>query len=323
MTLRIAVGIPTAGRAAILLETLRELSRQTCRPDRVIVCAATEEDVRGVAEAAPEAEVLMARAGLTRQRNRILEAAADCDLLVFFDDDFLAAPAYLAVIELLFRLRPELVIATGAVIADGITGPGLSPEGARALLAADRYQSDMLAATPVANGYGCNMAVRLAPARQARIRFDERLPLYGWQEDVDFSYRLARHGAVVCAAGARGVHLGVKQGRSPGLQLGYSQIANPVYLVGKACGYPAMRAAGQIGRNLAANLARLARPEPWVDRRGRLRGNWLALIDLVSGRLDPERTLHFAGRAAAGLVAARAGGAPAGRISSSRQQGAE
>jgi hypothetical protein len=35
------------------------------------------------------------------------------------------------------------------------------------------------------------------------------------------------------------------------------------------------------------------RPEPFVDRRGRLRGNLLAVLDLVRGRTTPERILEL------------------------------
>jgi len=31
------------------------------------------------------------------------------------------------------------------------------------------------------------------------------------------------------------------------------------------------------------------RPEPWIDRPGRLRGNLIAIGDLLRGRLDPAR----------------------------------
>jgi hypothetical protein len=46
-------------------------------------------------------------------------------------------------------------------------------------------------------------------------------------------------------------------------------------------------------RNCLANLGKSLRPEPWVDRRGRLRGNLLALRDLATGRLSPERILEL------------------------------
>jgi hypothetical protein len=41
------------------------------------------------------------------------------------------------------------------------------------------------------------------------------------------------------------------------------------------------------------NVARAARPEAYVDRRGRLVGNVLALRDLVTGRMAPERILEL------------------------------
>ncbi len=50
---------------------------------------------------------------------------------------------------------------------------------------------------------------------------------------LDFSRLVARYGQVVSAKQLEGVHLGTKVGRSPGVRLGYSQIANPVYLMRK------------------------------------------------------------------------------------------
>jgi len=44
---------------------------------------------------------------------------------------------------------------------------------------------------------------------------------------------------------------------------------------------------------VVANHLRLLRPEPWVDRRGRARGNWLALRDALAGRLDPMRVMEI------------------------------
>ena len=97
--MRIAVGVATRGRAAVLAETLAEIGRQRRAPDRVIVCHVSPEDVAGAAAAAPGVEFLAAPAGLPRQRNAILDAARDCDAVLFLDDDFLPAPDYLAVTE--------------------------------------------------------------------------------------------------------------------------------------------------------------------------------------------------------------------------------
>jgi GT2 family glycosyltransferase len=138
--------------------------------------------------------------------------------------------------------------------------------------------------------YGCNLTVRLAAAEG--IRFDEALPLYGWQEDVDFSYQLGRKGLLVHTNKLAGVHLGAKGGRTSGRRLGYSQIANPVYLLRKRT-IPRRLAWRLMLRNLAANLVRSVWPEPYVDRAGRLRGNLAALADLAAGSLHPERILEL------------------------------
>ncbi len=288
MALNIVVGIPTVGRATILCETLRELSRQTLPPQRIVVCGGKPDDVEG---AAADALVLLAKPGLPRQRNAILDAAGPADIVVFFDDDFLPHPHYLAAVARHMAANPRIVVATGAVLADGISGPGLSMAQARAILARDSGPDTGI--MPVFNGYGCNMALRLGPMRDHGLRFDERLSLYGWQEDVDLSRRLAAFGEIVRIGAARGVHLGVKSGRGSGVRLGYSQIANPIYLTAKRRGYPVSRAMKHIGRNMTMNIVRAVWSEPYIDRRGRLHGNLVAMRDLLTGRLAPDRILDL------------------------------
>jgi GT2 family glycosyltransferase len=289
--MRIAVGIPTSGRAAILAETLADLGKQSRRPDRIVVCCARREDAGAAAAHLPGVEFLVSEPGLTRQRNRILEALRDCDIVVFLDDDFLMQDDYLAVTERLFASDRTVVGATGVVLGDGAQGAGLSLVEARRLLARDTFVGDAFAVTPVSNAYGCNMAIRLAPVLRHDLRFDERLPLYGWQEDADFCCRLGAFGRVVQVAGARGVHLGTKSGRTAGIRLGYSQIVNPLYIARRVPAYTHRRAFTQAARNVAANLVRAAWPEPWIDRRGRLRGNLIGFLDVLRGRLFPERML--------------------------------
>jgi GT2 family glycosyltransferase len=288
--MRIAIGIATRGRTAVLAETLAEIGRQRRAPDRIIVCYVAPDDVAGVA--APAVEFLTATAGLPRQRNAILDAAADCDLVLFLDDDFLPARDYVAVTEAVFAARPDAVVTDGTVVADGANGPGLTVAEGRALLAADRPPADPLASTPHFNGYGCNMAVRMAAVRAHGIRVDEALPLYAWYEDIDFTRRLGRFGAILRLQGARGVHLGVKSGRVAGRRLGYSQVANPIYLARKGS-FPWSHAVPSALRHLVKNAARAPWPEPHVDRAGRLRGNLLAVWDLLRGRASPGRVLEL------------------------------
>ena len=89
------------------------------------------------------------------------------------------------------------------------------------------------------------------------------------------------------------VHCGEKRGRErSGRRLGYSQVCNPVYLLRKAT-LPRQIAVRMILRNLLANHAKLFRPEPWIDRQGRAAGNWLAIRDVLRGRVDPHRILEL------------------------------
>ncbi len=283
-SLRIAVGIITMGRAPVLAETLRDLAGQTRRADRVLVCGTGAADVPEVADGI---EVSFAPPGTSLQRNRLIEAADDCDLLVFFDDDFIAEPAYLAATEAAFLADPALVVSTGSVLADGIKGPGITADAARGLIAAAppvAHAEPM----PAYNGYGCNMAVRLETVRRHGARFDEAMRYYGWYEDIDFTRQVGRHGRIMTLPAARGVHLGTKAGRGSGVRLGYAQVMNPIHLARKGT-YHWGRALRSLGRHIAINLLRSAWPEPWIDRAGRFRGNMIALRDVLLGRIDPAR----------------------------------
>ena len=46
-------------------------------------------------------------------------------------------------------------------------------------------------------------------------------------------------------------------------------------------------------RNFLANLVKSIRPESYVDRRGRLRGNLIGIFHLMTGRLTPEYILKL------------------------------
>jgi polysaccharide biosynthesis transport protein len=285
--LRLVVGIPTSGRADQVRTAIAHLRGQTRQPEVISVAACDPADIVGVISEG--VKTIFSPRGLTKQRNAILRHYRSADVIVFFDDDFLPQPSYLQEVEKVFQLHPEVVLLTGRVIADGITGPGLSTEQALRHLEADnRDSSAHKPLVDIYNGYGCNMAVRAQIAADAGVIFDEALPLYGWLEDVDFSRQMARHGRIVRSSRIRGVHLGTKSGRQSGVRLGYSQIANPLYLVRKKT-LSLLRALLQMARNLAMNVVFSLRPEPYIDRRGRLRGNVIGIKDLVLRRLRPER----------------------------------
>jgi hypothetical protein len=76
------------------------------------------------------------------------------------------------------------------------------------------------------------------------------------------------------------------------LKFGYSQIVNPVYLVRKGT-MPAQFAAKLIAHNVVANHLKMWKPEPWIDRWGRTKGNWLALAHVLTNRADPRHVLKL------------------------------
>ncbi len=285
---RLVIGIATTGRAPILTPTLRAIAGQSRLPDLALISTADHCDVDAAALAGLpfETRVLTGPRGSSPQRNAILDALAAEDAVLFLDDDFLLAPDYLSRLEALLVEAPDIALVTGRVLADGVTGPGLSlAEGERVLARAPARPG---AVRPAYSGYGCNMAVRMAPVRAHGLRFDEDLPLYAWLEDVDFSRQLAAHGRLVRADALRGVHLGTKMARSPGRRLGYSQIANPIHLTRKGT-MTARHALKLMARNVASNVWYTPRPRPWTDSRGRLSGNVLAVRDWATGRLHPGR----------------------------------
>jgi GT2 family glycosyltransferase len=290
--LSVAVIIATTGRPRTSRLTLDRLGRQTLPPDRILVVAVTENDISELDQLSIKVDAHLGPRGLPHQRNFGLDVLGNsCDLVVFFDDDYLAADDYIENMERLFRSNEDLVGATGHVIADGANGPGFTFEEAEALLATHATQAEPgIRSAPRRGLYGCNMSYRVEAIGD--MRFDEALPLYGWQEDVDFSYRMGKRGRLLHCDAMAGVHMGEKAGRTSGRRTGYSQIANPLYLLKKKT-IPEDLAWRLMYHNVLSNLWRYVFPEPYIDRRGRLWGNAEAMWDVLTGRIHPGRILEF------------------------------
>jgi len=289
----VAVIVASLGRPEALAELLQDLERQSRRPDRIILSLTDHADAPPEVERHSGTEILFGPKGSCVQRNTALDhLGGACDIVMFLDDDYVPSRFAVERAARLIETHADVTGACGHLLADGIHGPGLSAAEARRLIA----DYDAEAAPPIVphhdlDGlYGCNMVFRAA--RIADVRFDERLPLYGWQEDIDFAARAACNGRLVKSFAFAGVHRGIKRGRSSGVRLGYSQVVNPVYLSRKGTMRPRY-AAKIVLRNVIANHLRAFRPEAWVDRAGRARGNWLGLIDLAMGRIRPERIEHL------------------------------
>jgi GT2 family glycosyltransferase len=293
--MRVVVVIPTIGRRELLPRLLAHLEDQIRPPDEVIVSAPDESHVGPFESRRFTVSNVFGRRGICAQRNQALEQALPrSDIITFFDDDFLPATNYLERLERAFIENPDCVVIRGDAAYDGATGPGYSfDEGLSLLRQLEEERKDKQLDTLVLDqqgAYGCNMSIRSATV--GSLRFDERLPLYGWQEDIDFTSQLRARGRVVEMRALYGVHLATKSGRINGIRFGYSQVANAVYLVRKGT-VPAGFAYKLMARNIAANAIKSIRPEPYVDRFGRLRGNLLAAYHVLRGRIEPEYILKL------------------------------
>ncbi|GAB4361954.1 MAG: glycosyltransferase [Oricola sp.] len=285
--MKLVVVIATLGRKEQIVPLLSHLEAQSRLPDEVVISAPDSSHIGDLGEFAFPVTTLFGRTGLTIQRNTALDyVTGRFDIITFFDDDFIPAGNYLERLEDAFTANPDWAVVTGRVIKDGATTEGLTwQQGLQALHAAGASERPKVAVEDRVGAYGCNMSMRASMVQT--LRFDERLVLYGWQEDTDFTSLLRRRGRVVRVNSILGVHLGVKSGRVSGERFGYSQIINPVYLIRKGS-VPANYLLPLLARNVAMNIVRSLKPESYVDRRGRLRGNLLGLLHLARGRVNPE-----------------------------------
>ncbi|MBV7266304.1 glycosyltransferase family 2 protein [Erythrobacter ani] len=291
--MQITVIVATLGRRKEADDLVQDLANQTRRPDRSIFAVTTEADAPDRHPEIDNETLICATKGLCAQRNAgIAQAIDSSDVIVFFDDDFVPHPTYLARLEAAFAKSEDVVGITGLVVADGVCGPGLSRQ--QAVTAIDAHAASFPTGIPreteVFGLYGCNMAMRTSALKTKR--FDERLPLYGWLEDLDLTNRLLEEGRLIKLDRLIGAHRGVKAGRVSGIRLGYSQIANASYLLAKGT-TTRSQLFGHLVKYPMINAVRSLKPEPFVDRRGRLRGNLIGLVDLARGKSKPERILEL------------------------------
>lgn len=293
------VVLATKGRPADIPVILSHMERQTLPPSHVVVVGTEEYDFGSARDVKIDtfdvSFMISSKPGLPIQRNvgvnKVLSfhPKGNDFFIAYFDDDFRPKDDWLEFAQKAF-LEQDIVGMTGWVLADGINGPGISEEVAieylEGRLEPMAHSSKQRIGQELDSAYGCNMAFNGTVSRL--YRFDERLPAYGWQEDRDYTGQANVVGKVLGIGECQGVHLGTKNGRVSGVKFGYSQIANPVFLARK--GTMKWRASlKMIMNNIIANHVKTLKPESWVDRKGRAKGNWIALIDCVKGEIHPER----------------------------------
>ena len=293
--MKLGLVIASHGRPDILKTILINLLSQRRIPNEIVISAVGPADVPELGTAAANVRRIFGSVGLTCQRNRGISCLIDkVDLLAFIDDDFIVGDDYFCNMEKIFEQDESIIGVNADIIADGANSEGFTFE--EGLQLAEQYRRRKVASVTreITGKYadGCNGIIACRTASLGSLRFDERLPLYGWQEDLDFCVALRRLGRIVRTNLVWGVHLGAKRGKGSDVQLGYSQIVNPAYIVGK--GNMSFAYAFHLAmRNFLANLVKSIRPESYIDRRGRLRGNLIGLFHLMTGRLTPEYILKL------------------------------
>jgi GT2 family glycosyltransferase len=306
---QIAIIIATAGRPNHVRALVERLERQTRQPAYVLFSCASEGDVpNGVVELCEdrpfECAVFFGSKGTCLQRNRALtwlhrnttffQVRPARNIAIFLDDDFVMREDWIEEAARAFERDENVVGVTGRLLADGAVNAGYTEREAAAILSAGTSllpAGDWRSRPGVVESlYGCNMVFRAATI--AGVMFDEKLPLYGWLEDYDFCARLRPSGGLRVVESMIGVHLATKEGRTSGVRYGYSQVANPLYLARKRT-LRLRFALKMLVQCTLSNMVKSVAPEPFVDRRGRLAGNFRALADAVFWRLSPQRILSF------------------------------
>jgi GT2 family glycosyltransferase len=295
MVLKASVVIATVNRQEHLAELLACLDRQTFRPHEVIVSAPAVTDLSAdIDRLAGWVTPVIGARGLAVQRNAGMAALTDPDVIFFFDDDVSLREDYIANAVGIFTGDPRIVGLTGTLLLDGAQrGAPVSFAEAEEAIAGTRSGDPVGTLSTVMNLYGCNFAVRASAA--VSLRFDEKLPLYSWLEDLDYSRRLAQQsdGEFVRSPNCLAVHHGsASGGREQHRRFGYSQVTNPVHLWRKGS-IKAPHAARLIIRPLLANAASSLVGANARWRRARLEGNLLSVSDLLRGRVTPERIINL------------------------------
>jgi hypothetical protein len=291
----VGVVIASVGRPSVLHETILSILGQVHRPDEIVISVPSLEHVDPRSPALPLVRCVISPQGSCIQRNRGVRAmATDAKLVAFLDDDVELDPDYLRVVAETFAAHPGLVAANGDLIADGGPSQRFSRDEARAMLqslAAERPVESSRWLIDSGRIHGCHFTVRRSVFET--LEFDERLPLYGWLEDVDLGRSCRKLGRVGCIGGARLVHLAHKGGRTSGLRYGFSQVMNPAYLRSKG-NYTLRECLKNWRLALASNL--LGAGTLSRMKFERLQGNLIAFGMLMRGRIDPEHVTRLGRR---------------------------
>ena len=284
--------IPSANRASVLHETVISLTNQSLKPDEILISVAEpERDVTQPTLRIPGVRVVVGPEGLTQQRNTAIAGLrSDCTLVSFFDDDVELHPEYLLRCRSFLSEHTEVAGVSGHPVADGrLIGEITRHEAVRLLT--DRPLRPPPGHRPRFALAGFDMTVRRDVVE--KVKFDERLSLYGVYEDFDFSVQCKRFGLLMTVDRCLLVHLRAGASRVSSVRLGYAQLVNPLYLWRKGSQewYPTLHICARSLFGNAAGCVIARQGISRAERRKRLWGNTLGLRDVVLSGLEPELSL--------------------------------
>jgi GT2 family glycosyltransferase len=288
MALAPIIVVCSANRPVMLHESVLSLVRQTVACDIIV---SVPDDTHVLTETRNLAGVIVVQGahGLCAQRNAALRHLKDQPSAVFFfDDDVEVDEEYVYQMLRAFEEQPAIVLGNGLNLGLGEAPGSLNRQTARALIR--RQKAKPLSATPIEDartGIGCKMCVR--GTLLGKVSFDERLVLYGYQEDFDFSLNCKQHGRIVLNRHCLMVHIETEQGRMSRKKRGYSEVVNPFYIWTKGRGPHLIRTfAGAMRRTLKNAL----RCRTAAGRR-QFAGNLIGWYRLASGEFEPEFILYL------------------------------
>jgi GT2 family glycosyltransferase len=294
-TVKTAIIIATKDRSEILAETVQSIRRQT-RPAHIYVSVSSLKHALAGDDAAGVTIFVGPPGGSAQRNTAIRQVPLDVQYMAFFDDDMELHPSYLQNAINFLEKNSDVVAISGMLLADG----DISREAARALVERDTtWTTDpsLRDRGPHHLLYACNAVVRSGPLRQTL--FDENLPLYSYGEDYELSLRLKKFGKVGRLSNAVGVHLQTQAARVSGKRYGYAMVANNWYFIRKGVCHLAapwsyvrfllVIVLKRLCFNFRDALSGRLQRDPW----GQIRGNLLALVDIICGRSSPRRILEL------------------------------
>ena len=289
----ISVVIASKGRPDFVRETIESLQRQTLKPKEIIIVVPSIEDLPPQ-QWGDDVKYIVGPLGLTSQRNKGIEAIpATVKYVGCFDDDFELKADYLEQAVAFMNANVSVVGISGRILKDG----GINREEAKTLIASYK-PGESSRGMFFSRGkhhilYGCNMVIRRAVLNYEK--FDENLPFYSYGEDYDLSIRLERYGLIGRFQGCIGVHLETPGGRVREVLRGYSFVANNWYFINKRVMHLPLHMAWIrfwaicFGKSTLTSLWNLLKRDRSLDWSGRLKGQLLALKDILLGCCDPGR----------------------------------